>query len=462
MHSSTFGFQSRILVIGWTVCLLVQSTAQGGRPRPVPNPNPNANFVNQQNVGGVAINAEGVLRNQTLDERKELRAARDKALIKVGPDAEKVSKLRVVSLAKLEAAIQEHITENKPLPDDIQYMAGLQRIEFVFVDTEQHDILLAGPGEGWKIAEDGTVVGVKSSLPVMHLDDLVLAIRSAETARRTAITCSIDPTPEGVGRVQALLVNLREIGNKETTKTAIEQALGPQMVTVTGVPGSSRLARVLVAADYRMKRLGMKFDTSPVAGLPSYLDLANAGPAGLANAFPRWWLVPKYEAVLRDPEGLAWKLNGSVKCMAAEDFMNSTGQKQTAKASPAAQTWADNMTKKYDDLAIKEPIFAELKCVMDVAIVGALLAKEHLLEKAGLKLTVLTDAKAFKTDEFPAPKTIDTQASMVKKGTNWLISASGGVEIQPWAVVNEAKEDAALSVVRKSIPAAKQDSWWRD
>ncbi len=426
------------------------------------NNNGNNNFVNQRSVGGVAINAEGVLRNQTIDERKELRAAREKALAKAGDAVTKETKQRVISLAKLDAAVKEHVAQNKPLSDDLKYLAGLQRIEFVFVDAEHHDILLAGPGEGWRIANDGTVVGVKSGLPVMHLDDLMVAIRSAEGARRAPITCSIDPTPEGVRRVQTLLSTLREIGNKEQTKTSIEQALGPQMVTVTGVPDNSGMARVLVAADYRMKRLGMKFDTPPVQGLPSYLDLANAGSTGLANAFPRWWLVPKYDAIVRDPEGTTWKFNGSVKCMASEDFMNATGQKQTAKAAPAAQTWADNMTKKYDELAQKEPIFAELKCVMDLAIVGTLITKERLLEKADLKLSTLSDEKAFKTEEFPAPKSIDSQATMVKKGTNWLISASGGVEIQPWAVVSEIKQDASVSLARKNAPVSKSDSWWWD
>ena len=55
------------------------------------------------------------------------------------------------------------------------------------------------------------------------------------------------------------------------TMREIERRLGPQRITVNGVPQSSRFAHVLVAADYQMKRLGMHFDPSPVKGLKSYL-----------------------------------------------------------------------------------------------------------------------------------------------------------------------------------------------
>ena len=48
---------------------------------------------------------------------------------------------------------------------------------------------------------------------------------------------------------------------------------------VNGVPADSHFARVLVAADYRMKRLAMNFDPSPVNGLPSYLHMIKPGAA---------------------------------------------------------------------------------------------------------------------------------------------------------------------------------------
>ena len=45
--------------------------------------------------------------------------------------------------------------ERQGLPDAIKYLAGLQHIRYVFVYPEQKDIVLVGPGEGWKVDAQG-------------------------------------------------------------------------------------------------------------------------------------------------------------------------------------------------------------------------------------------------------------------------------------------------------------------
>ena len=49
----------------------------------------------------------------------------------------------------------------------------------------------------------------------------------------------------------------------------MEEALGPQTISITGVPPTSHFARVIVAADFRMKRLAMDFEPAPVDDMPS-------------------------------------------------------------------------------------------------------------------------------------------------------------------------------------------------
>ena len=67
-----------------------------------------------------------------------------------------------------------------------------------------------------------------------------------------------------------------------------------------------------------------------------------------------------------------------------------------------------------------EPIFGQLRNCMELAIVGALIVKEDLPAKAGNSLTVLMDQEGLKTDEYPAPKEVDSKASLLKKrGGNW-------------------------------------------
>ncbi len=274
-------------------------------------------------------------------------------------------------MRRLEAAIAESKKLGQPLSNEVRLLAGLQNIRYVFVYPEEHDIVLVGFAEGWKVDDRGHLVGQTTGRPVILLDDLLVALRSANETAAGGITCSIDPSPEGLPRLSEYVKTLTTIDNPQTTMHTIEQLLGPQTISLHGVPPTSHFARVLVAADYRMKRLGMNFEPAPVAGLPSYIQMLRPGSRGMQNMTPRWWLVPNYAPLMTDDQGLAFELRGAkVKCLTEETFFGENGSRaQTGKVSPVAQQWADNMTARYDELSLKEPIFGQLRNCMDLAIV---------------------------------------------------------------------------------------------
>ncbi len=85
-----------------------------------------------------------------------------------------------------------------------------------------------------------------------------------------------------------------------------------------------------------MKRLGMNLDPSPVAGFTSYLQLLGGGGRGISAIAPRWWLVPNYQPVLVDAEGLAFQIRSSgVKCLTEDTVFAADGSKaQAGKSSP--------------------------------------------------------------------------------------------------------------------------------
>ena len=291
----------------------------------------------------------------------------------------------------------------------------------------------------------------------------MVALRTAQQAARGGITCSIDPTPEGVRAVAGYVKTLHTIGDPQTRGPTSSKRWAGSRSPSASVPTTSHFAHVLVAADYRMKRLAMGFDPPPIRGLPSFLHMIERRRQGHEQHVPRWWLEPKYESLLRDAEGLAWELRGgSVKAMTEEDFFTALGDREhTGKASPLAKKWADNMTAKYDELALAEPIFGQLQNCMDMAVVGALIVKENLPAKAGDSLPVLMDSKAVKAEQYPLPKQVDSKTSVLKKGRNWLISASGGVSIQSWAIVGQAqKSDAPAAVHAKAAPATDAKWCW--
>lgn len=447
------------LSLGLGLCLIIAGHSDAGAR------------IGGSAVGGVAVDASGALSNATVDGTRELIKARAEILARLNDDMNRASPLRKVSLKKLEATLRERQAKAiMPLiTDDIRYVAGLTRIQYVFVYPEENDIILVGPAEPLKLSDEGAVVGADSGLPVLHIDHLLVALRTGRSAAQNPITCSIDPNPEGIQALQRFLSS-RPAMNPSTVQQ-VEQLMGPQRITIGGVSPESYFARVMVAADYRMKRLAMGMErTSSRINLPSYLQMMTVSSSGLQNATPRWWLAPNYDAVVRDPDGLAWEFRGQgVKCLTEDSYVaEANGVRASGKSSPAAEKWAQMMTEKYPALSVEFPIFGELRNLMDLAVVGALIAKEGLLQKADLQLPILMGTeKLIEVDnDLPAPKTVATQASVLKKGRNWIISASGGIEISSWHVVDnntvaEGKVREALAQAREeTLPPA--DSWWWD
>jgi len=424
--------------------------------------NNNNGFGNQ--VGGVWVNPEGLVTSVPADEQGKLNDLRMEAFSPPAAALKKPVELRKVSLKAIEQALRDNGRHTlDALPDELRYLAGIQRIQFVLLYPESNDIVIAGPGEGWKLDGKGNMVGVTTGRPVLNLEDLLVAFRTVEAARQGQLSCSIDPTPEGRQRFEQLMKTQKTF--TQAIVPAIEQAFGDQHITVSGVPATSHFARVLVAADYKMKRIGMKLEPSPVKGLSSYIDMA---PARVDNMMPRWWMACNYEPLGRSDDGLAWELRGTgVKVLTEDEFVNNSEGtvRGTGKVSGPAQKWSEQFTAKFDELAVKEPAFGDLRNVMDMCVIAALFHKEQLPAKAKCDLAELTTS-AGKTllGEGTALKKVPTQSSALKKGTNWIITASGGVSINSWEAADKSEVLPAVAATRekaKPVAAAASDSlWW--
>jgi hypothetical protein len=394
-----------------------------------------------------------------------LREARRDAISGLAGDVTKRSKLRKISLARLDALLARYASENKALTSDILYLAGLQRVEYVFAYPDSHDIVLAGPAEGWTIDDRGNVVGANSGAAVLHLVDLIAALRTKDRMLAgTMISCSIDPTPEGLKQFARLSRGNRLSPSPELLGR-MEQAVGPQTITLSGVSPESHFAQVLVAADWQMKRLGMGLVPSPVDGLTSYLALLNDGPlATTRNPLPRWWIAYGKQPVEREAEGLGWRISrpGIQVCTAA-GRMGPDGRISTqTESDPLAKKWADAMTARYDQLAIAEPVFGQLRGCMDLALVTAILASGDLLTQVHLELPMLLDDTRLQPAAHRIPKNVASHASALKRGRTWIVSVSGGVDLDVPRVVNAAELQADVREAWMHAAPKRIESWWWD
>jgi hypothetical protein len=327
------------------------------------------------------------------------------------------------------------------------------------VYPEQQDVVLVGPAEGWLINAAGHAVGKTTGRPVIQLEDLLVAMQAA-FASDAPVSCSIDPTEEGTRAMRAYLDKQKFFTPQ--VLDGMQQSLGPQQITITGVPEGSHFARVLVAADYRMKRIAMRLDQSPLEQLPSFLDMLAESRVKLTNLMPRWWLACDYEPLARSEDGLAWELRGSgVQVMTEDDHVADSGKvTHTGKQNPLAVRWAEQMTRNYDELSRAEPVFGQLRNLMDLSVVANLIKREQLLARAGCEIPTLSGQNNnLLLQSWHAPKTVSTQCSFIKRGRDYLITASGGVQIDAARYAAQSQVTRHVQQVR-SETTHRGDRWW--
>lgn len=452
--------QIRIWVVVLAVCAIHSLNAQAQFFPP---------FGGVGFVGGVRIDTDGVLRNMTLEEQQqELELVRRSAVAPEGALTE-AAPLRFISLRKIQAAIQESARTQKPLTAEMLYLAGLTRIEYVFIYPERQDIVIAGPAEPWTVGPYGSMVGAKSGRPIVYLEDLLTAFRYVSNARQGGVSISIEPTEQGVVQLQQMIARVSANPNAVQANAAqivpmLSEAFGPQKVVLQGIPSDSRMARVLLAADYRMKLYGMNLAEAPVAGLPSYIDMIRNRTNISAQVQSRWWMACDYNAVSHTANRLAWRISGpGIKTMTEQEVYDASGGvKQTGKVDAAAKKWAELFTKKLDELSVKDTAFGDLRNVMDLCVVAALIEAQNLESLADCDLSqILGDASTTQTPKFDFPTSLSPQVSLVQSVQGMLVSASGGVMIESWQAATHTTEDERVADARAKANHWASDNWYQ-
>ena len=425
-------------------------------------------------VAGILVDPSGVLQLRTYeDPNGQLMDARIAAAKAALPqDIRRRSPLRKVSLNRLEQALAESINNNQPTADAMQYLAGLTRLEYVFYYPETKDIVIAGPAEGWVTDASGRVVGMESGQPCLELQDLIVALRafSPGSLDDTVITVSIDPTQEGLRKMQQFLSNLRGIRPSDANRIAsgLQNSLGLQQVAFSGVAADTHFAQVLVEADYRMKLIGIGLE-KPSVRLSTYID--KASPAAVSrNAMRRWYFVPDYERVMVSDDELAMEMVGEgVKLIGEDEVVETDGSRQgVAQADRASRVFTQSFTRMYRRMAQKSPIWAQLRNLIDLSVAAAFIRDQGFYEMADWTMPIFSDEGAYPVQTYHTPVRVETAVNVRWKGNTLMTPVGGGVRIEATEALRgvNLKSDEKGSV--KQAHAAVQpgevdhDRWWWD
>jgi hypothetical protein len=426
---------------------------------------------------GVRVDAKGVLRTLVFNDptgqltRQRINAAK----AGLNRDLLKPSKLRKVSLNRLEKAMASLLDEGKAETDEMKYLAGLTQITHVFYLPETKDVVIAGPAEGFYENIAGRVVGMSSRKSILQLQDLVVALRcfSPDGDQTRQIGCSIDPTQEGLKKMQDFLISIS--GKVQPTQQSanavaagLKNNLGLQTVSIVGISDKTHFAQVLVEADYRMKMIGIGLE-KPQARIPSYVSKAK--PAQVSrNALTRWFFEPDYESVLVSDDQNAMQLVGKgVKLITENEMVAPDGIRQRTNSKDiASMAFCSAFTRNYHQMADTTAVYAELKNLIDMSIVAAFIQKEDYFSRAGWDMTFFSDEEKFPVETYEAPKQVETAVNAIFKGGSLMTPVGGGVSIQPLKAVSEGKikydQKGLINKVRSTVDTESLDDgqWWWD
>lgn len=425
---------------------------------------------------GVYVDAAGLLQRRAITNDARLADVRGEALAaSANRDVMRTSRLRKVSLTRLEREVQLRYARGLAPDDAMQNLAGLTRIEYVLVYPESGDIVVAGPAGAWTENEEGRVVNRESRDPVAQLDDLVVVLRNA-FSQEAKFGCAITPREENLAKTKAFVEASAQSplkpGGRDKWVKQLRDTLGRQDVTVFGIDSQTHAAHILVEADYHMKLVGMGLAEGTL-GVKSYLDTVEVGPNGELPPMNvlRWWFTLNYDAVSATKTRDAFALKGpGVKVLSENEMLTERGERvHTGQSDALNSQFAHSFTKHFETLADKYPVYAELRNIFDLALVAGIVRSEDLAQQCQWHLTHFGAEGAYQPRLDHAPKEVDTVVNhRVVRGKHIVAGISGGVSVDASALAAkkaiQVDDYGALSAERVSSTPKKVTArgWWWD
>jgi hypothetical protein len=419
--------------------------------------------------GGILIDSDGVIQQSrvsaelTTSLRRKLKSI---SADELPADVNQGSTLRFVSLKRLNNRIAAALQNTEILSPELQHLAGLNRIDWVIIDAENHDVLLGGPAEGFAPLPDGRVVGVDSERPVIRLVDLLVLFRNPPS--ETVFGCSFDPDP-------ARLVQTRTMLSQNTTASSLAEArqgfiragsvLGNWQVSVFGVPQGSSVALGFVEADFMLKRIALGVRQADVRSVRSHLALLRPGD----NMLSRWWFVPDYDAIERDEAGTMFRLDGPrIQLRAQEELVDANGNRTNAPTSKrSTRQFARQFNGSVERVVRKIPAFAHLQNLIDLSVAMSVVRSATQAGTLEVHADLLRDAERLPLPVYTIPREVPSEVNARKASSRTVVGLiAGGVTIAPTAVVQEsvARTRTELTNLLSSRPVPPDDPerWWWD
>lgn len=310
---------------------------------------------------------------------------------------------KAVSLVKLCAVVSAGGPAN---------LSGLTRLDGFITDPNTRDVIL------WGLSERGK--------PDLRFEDFAVALRAAygryyETRGGTPYIAtpliSIDPDPDMFRALHALDIN------DPASKRKFSQVCGmAQTVRVDGMPRNTRVAKVLVDADYRMKMVSQGTVTLPIkspfpsqhgAQLAEWRAAAARGQASQDHATnTRYWFEAgrfnyqgSSEADITFLDGDTVFFDTAEVVLRDEDQrLQAQGLAASGSINPISRAFACAWTRRMEDVYRAEMIWREMHNIYRHFAVARAIFDRKAFVRVGFAGGFLLDR--YNVPQIPLPPTL--------------------------------------------------------
>jgi hypothetical protein len=213
-----------------------------------------------------------------------------------------------------------------------------------------------------------------------------------------------------------------------------------------------------------MKLIGIGIEPPPVK-MATYVDRASSN-----ESLQRWYFTPNYDCVRVAGDELAMELVGQgVKLIGASELVAATGHRAAAGGQSKASTlFCQAFTANYPQIALRSPVYGQLKNLIDLAVAAAFIQKQDYYSQAGWKMETLGDERQHAIETYEAPKSVEPACTAIWKGNRLMTPIGGGVQMEPLkAVQSDSRLKDDKGTVKHAHESVKLDGlakgqWWWD
>ena len=427
--------------------------------------------------GGVFVDTTGVLR--PVDDRatRKLATLWDTSAVKArrvtqGQDLGRASPLRKVSLTRLEAELARLAADNQPPTVPMRLMAGIYRIDYLIVDEDRGEVIIAGPAGPWTLDRQGRILNQEAWRPVLRLDDWVVLLRNAYSGAGQFV-CSITPSQEGLSRTQDYLheSSRRSLKPQEREEwlTGLRTALGNQRIEIEGIGAQTRAARILVEADYHMKLVGIGLEPG-TAQVTSYLDSIELAPGESPPDIGvlRWWFTLGEQLIVRNHDGTGFRLAPQViRVLSENEMLTEQGKRVPTGASDELnRRFSQSFTKDLARLSKRYPVYAELDNLFRMAIVAAVMKQEDMPSRIDWQMDYWLE-QGYSVPVGRVPREVPSVINHRVVNRRHVIAAvSGGVSFDTKDLYANGFKTGSYKIEgvqqARQLSPPRSDSWWWD